>query len=146
MLLPNTVAVTIVVPTCESFGHWSDVKADCEQRPADRGSPTRPWGRIVRSDFTSSVSGFDASDVSTVRSGWPPACVVLGVTVKFVMVTVALAAPGNITATTIPRATAPTARLNAIPTSMSSPLGTTNVPERIGFGAIPRDRGDHIHA
>src|SRR6266851_4990646 len=118
MLEPRTVAVTVVMPTFESAGHASAVKDDWEQRAAERGSPTRPCGRTTLRDFTSSVSGFEAREVSTTRFGWPPAWVVDGVTVKLVMDTAALAAAGNIAATAAPRARARAARRRVIPTSM----------------------------
>src|SRR2546421_8277175 len=118
MLDPKTVAVTVVMPTFESAGHASAVKDDWEQRPAEPGSPTRPCGRTTFRDFTSSVSGLDAREVSTTRLGWPPAWVIDGVTVKLVTDTAALAAPGNIAATAAPRARARAARRSVIPTSM----------------------------
>src|SRR6266851_670475 len=118
MLEPRTVAVTVVMPTFESAGHASPANDDWEQRAAERGSPTRPCGRTTFRDFTSSVSGFDARDVSTTRFGWPPAWVVDGVTLKLVTDTAALAAPGNIAAAATPTARAHAARRTVIPTSM----------------------------
>src|SRR5213592_1857425 len=123
MLEPRTVAVTVVVPTFESAGHASAPKEDWEQRPAERGSPTRPCGRTTFRDFTSSVSGLDCRKVSTVRSGWPPACVVEGVTEKPETVTVAPAAAGNAVAVAAPRARSIVARLSVFPTSIWFPPG-----------------------
>src|SRR3982074_661624 len=118
MLEPRTVAVTVVVPTVESAGQASAVKADWEQRPAEAGSPTRPWGRTTCSDLTSSVSGLEAREVSTTRLGWPPAWVVDGVTLKLVMDTAALAAPGHTATAAAPRARARATLQRVIPTSM----------------------------
>ena len=118
MLDPKTVAVTVLTPTFESAGHASAAKDDWKQRPAERGSPTSPCGRTTFKDFTSSLSGLDARDVSTTRFGWPPAWVVDGVTLKLVTDTAALAAPGNVAAAAAPRARARAARRRVIPTSM----------------------------
>src|SRR3979411_1690171 len=116
MLEPRTVAVTVVVPTFESAGQGWPVEADWEQRPAEAGSPTRPWGRTTCRDLTSSVSGLEAREVSTTRLGWPPAWVVDGVTLKLVMDTAALAAPGHTAAAAGPRGGARAAPQRAIPT------------------------------
>ena len=58
------------------------------------GLPTSPAGKLTIRSLVSSVAGLAANDVEIFRSGWPPACVVLGVTLNAVTLTAAEADAG----------------------------------------------------
>ena len=95
------VAVTATEPTAVLPGQASAANCAGLHLGTACGLPTSPGGKRTVRSLVSSVAGLAANEVEIFRSGCPPACVVLGVTLKAVTFTAADADAGNASRATV---------------------------------------------
>src|SRR4051812_41944632 len=134
-------ACAVVVPILLPAGHVSALNLAALQRSAAFGSPTSPCGSTSPIDFTSSLVLLSEKAKSTVTSGWAPACVVDGVSLKFVIATEASDAAGNVRAATRATMKARGKRTRCTVTARLAPVGPAGAGGVLGGGQcahVPR--------
>ena len=91
-------AVTATDPRAVPAGQVSAANWACEHFGVAFGLPSRPGGNRTMRSLTSSELGLDWNEVDVVRSGCPPAWVVVDVTLNAVTFTAAIAGAGRASA------------------------------------------------